>query len=476
MNRLSSVVRLSLLGVAVVGLSACASLGGPNAATALPEQAQSFVGQDVQLLNAPEARASAQERAKALLSQPLDQAAAVKLYLANSPAFQSLLAQGMADTAQARQSGRIANPRLSLERMSSAADAELTRILSFGLLDVLTWPQRRRAAEQAAEASRLTLANQVVQAVADVRQAWVEAVAARANLVYAQQVMDSAQASADLAARMQRVGNITVLERATQHMYATQASLALASAQHEVVRTRERLLRLLGLRAEQASAFQLPDRLPDLPKAPLSAAAVNAQWVGQRLDVKMAEHDWLAAAESVGLGRIYSLTDVEWALRSTRVSERADGASSSSRGHELSVQLPLFDWGELKRQRLDAQTWAAAQRYEAALINASSQVREAYSAYRTNWDVVKHYQSEVLPLRSRMSEENVYRYNGMLIGTLALLEDARAQVAVVQSALKAQTQFWLAEAALQTSLISNPSGAVSVGAAMASSASSAGGH
>jgi outer membrane protein TolC len=103
-------------------------------------------------------------------------------------------------------------------------------------------------------------------------------------------------------------------------------------------------------------------------------------------------------------------------------------------------------------------------------------VREAYSAYRTNWDVVKHYQSEVLPLRSRMSEENVYRYNGMLIGTLALLEDARAQVAVVQSALKAQTQFWLAEAALQTSLISNPSGAVSVGAAMASSASSAGGH
>ena len=61
-------------------------------------------------------------------------------------------------------------------------------------------------------------------------------------------------------------------------------------------------------------------------------------------------------------------------------------------------------------------------------VNARSEVRETYSAYRTAYDLARHYRDEIVPLRKRISEENVLRYNGMLISVFELLADAREQV------------------------------------------------
>jgi hypothetical protein len=62
----------------------------------------------------------------------------------------------------------------------------------------------------------------------------------------------------------------------------------------------------------------------------------------------------------------------------------------------------------------------------------------------------------LVPLRQRISEENLLRYNGMLIGVFELLAQAREQVASVNRALDAQQQFWLADAALAASLLGRP--------------------
>ena len=47
----------------------------------------------------------------------------------------------------------------------------------------------------------------------------------------------------------------------------------------------------------------------------------------------------------------------------------------------------------------------------------------------------------------------------MLIGTLELLGDARTQVRSVVGALESLRDFWLAEAELQTALLTGPPGA-----------------
>ena len=87
-----------------------------------------------------------------------------------------------------------------------------------------------------------------------------------------------------------------------------------------------------------------------------------------------------------------------------------------------------------------------------AAVRARSEVRESYSAYRTTYDIAKHYRDEVVPLRKRISDEVMLRYNGMLASVFELLTDARDQVNSVNTSIEAQRDFWIAETALQAAI------------------------
>jgi outer membrane protein TolC len=202
--------------------------------------------------------------------------------------------------------------------------------------------------------------------------------------------------------------------------------------------------------------LKLPERLPDLPAAALQPDAVGTAASEGRLDVRLARTGLDAAARAQGLGNLTSLVDIE--LGVSRISERdlADGHRERGRGYEVEVRLPVFDWGDAHRDGFDAHTLAAASRLEDTLRAAGSHLRQAYSAYRTAYDVARHHRDEVVPLRKIISEENVLRYNGMLIGIFELLADSREQIASVMAAIAAEQQFWLADAALQASIIGKP--------------------
>ena len=159
--------RTAAIAVALF-LAGCASVSPTQSIQAVNGATQPFVGDAVALRTTDVVRQDARTRVDALLEKPLSQADAVRVMLLNSPAFQTLLAQGVADTAAAAQGGRILNPSISIERMTSVADAELTRVLSFGLLDLLMLPQRQEIAAHAVDASQLQLAAGVVRAVAQV--------------------------------------------------------------------------------------------------------------------------------------------------------------------------------------------------------------------------------------------------------------------------------------------------------------------
>ena len=111
-------------------------------------------------------------------------------------------------------------------------------------------------------------------------------------------------------------------------------------------------------------------------------------------------------------------------------------------------------------------------------VDARSEVRESYSAYRTSYDLTKHYRDDVVPLRKRISEENLLRYNGMLIGIFELLADSRDQVASVTSYVEALRDFWMAQTNLETALSGRSPGAGSSprSTASAAPAESVGGH
>jgi outer membrane protein TolC len=451
---MTKTLRLAAIAAAAVFLAGCAAPGIDETVRQANAAIPGFTQGKLELGRSPGQVRAREDLSAQLLAGPLAMDGAVQLALANSPAVQALLADSWGEIAAADQSGRIANPMFSFERMRLGDELELGRLLSFGLLDLLTLPRRQALARVQGDQARVQLAANVVDQVGQVRAAWVRAVAAKQSLAYAQQVNDAAQAGAELARRMQQVGNFSKLQRARQHAFYADAAAQLASARHAALAAREELVRLLGLTDAQAERLQLPERLPDLPAQPREAQAVTAAALQQRLDVQLARLRLDAAGKAQGLDLLASVVDVELGLRHDTVFDRGERANRN--GYELGIRLPLFDWGASRRAALDAQSLAAASRYEGVARAASSQLRQSYAAYRSAYALARHYRDEIVPLRKTMQEENVLRYNGMLIGVFELLAETREQVASVIAAIEAEQQFWLADAALSAALIGKP--------------------
>ncbi|EGD00152.1 RND efflux system outer membrane lipoprotein, partial [Burkholderia sp. TJI49] len=118
-------------------------------------------------------------------------------------------------------------------------------------------------------------------------------------------------------------------------------------------------------------------------------------------------------------------------------------------GYEISVEIPIFDFGSAKVARAEATYMRSVNQLAQTAIDARSEVRESYSAYVTSYDVAKHYRDEVVPIRKTISDELLLRYNGMLASVFELLADSREQVGAVNSYIDALKDYWLAETDLQ---------------------------
>jgi outer membrane protein TolC len=467
---------LAASAAALLLLGGCASVSIDEAIERTNQAAPGFTQGQLVLARSDEQRQARERLSQELLAKPLSMDDAVRLALANSPALQALLAQSWNEIAAAGQAGRIANPVFTFERMRMGDELEIGRLLSIGLLDLITLPYRISVSRSQVAQAHTQLSINVVEHVSQVRQAWVRAVAAQQLLAYAGQVNKAAQASAELARRMQEAGNFSKLQRARQHAFYADVAAQLAAASHAATAAREELVRQLGLTDAQAQQLKLPERLPDLPKEPRAPSDVSATALAQRLDVQLARQQLDTAGRAQGLDLLGALADVEIGRRHDTVFDNAEGHRSNRRGWELEIRVPLFDWGGARRAAMNAQSLQAANRYDAVARAASSQLRESYSAYRTAYDVAKHYRDEIVPLRKTMSEENVLRYNGMLIGVFELLADTRDQIASVMAAINAEQQFWLADAGLAATLVGKPTAMGATPVSTSTTGNSEGGH
>ena len=207
------------------------------------------------------------------------------------------------------------------------------------------------------------------------------------------------------------------------------------------VAARERLTRLLGLWGAD-TAFTLPERLPDLPAAPIELA-----------DIERARAD--AAPGRAGRGapgrrgtgrrpgphaapRASSMCS-NWAMRDKRETRRAEHA----RLRDL-LELPLFDWGGARvRARRSALHAVAAARSPRRRGQCPQRSARGLPRLPRSYDLARHYRDEVIPLRKQISDETLLRYNGMLASPFELLADAREQAGAVNATIEALKDFWL---------------------------------
>jgi outer membrane protein TolC len=179
-------------------------------------------------------------------------------------------------------------------------------------------------------------------------------------------------------------------------------------------------------------------------------------------------------AKSYGLTnatRFINLLDVAGIAKK----QREGGETTRERGFEVEVQIPLFDFGEVKVRQAEESYLQAVNRLTAKAVNVRSEAREAYQAYRASFDIARHYRREVLPLRKIISDETLLRYNAMQIDVFALLTEARQRVTATNAAIEAERDFWLAETNLGVAVLGGGTSA-SPETAATPAAESPGGH
>jgi outer membrane protein TolC len=315
---------------------------------------------------------------------------------------------------------------------------------TLGLLNVLTLPLATRIESRRFEQTKLLAADAMLKVAADARRAYVNAVAAEQAAAYAAQVKDSAEAGAELALRMQQAGNFSKLDYAREQAFYADAAAQLAKTRQQSVSAREKLTRTMGLWGA-GTQYTLPERLPDLPRNRPELNDLESFAMQNRLDIQAAKLQTQSVASSLGLSkatRFINALDVGYQNNFTT----SDG---HEQGYEISVEIPVFNWGGSKVARAEAIYMQSVNRVAETAINARSEVRESYSAYLTDYDVAKHYRDEVVPIRKTISDELLLRYNGMLASVFELLSDSRDQVGAVNSYIDALKDYWLAETDLQ---------------------------
>ena len=439
-------------------LAGCASISPDSGFGGVEQSAKQRLGKDLRWSRSEADQAAINQRVAALLAQPLSTDDAVQLALLNNRGLQAALQDvgiGAADLAQA---GRLPNPGFSFGRMARGSEVELERGLHFNLARLLALPQMQQMETRRFAQTQGSVTLAVLALAAETRKAHIHAVAAEESVRYRRQVMQAAEASAELARRMAQVGNFNKLQQAREQSFYADSALNLAQAMQAQMAARERLTRLLGLWGEQV-AFKLPTRLPDLPPAATDQPEIERSAMAQRLDVQGAKLAAEQTAKNLGLTRSTRFINV-LELGAVR---NSSNEAPTQRGWEVSVELPLFDWGDARVARAEAVYRQALDRAAETAINARSEVREAYGNYRSTYDIARHHRDEIVPLRKLIADENLLRYNGMLIGVFELLLDARTQIASVNASIEALRDFWLAQADLEMALIGKP--ALATGAA-----------
>src|SRR5688500_6283048 len=465
-------MRILVVGLSLLALVGCASLSEDARFSTVEQAVRERTGADTKWTRSEEEANTVRGRVRELLAKPLGPTEAVQVALLNNPGLQASYAEvGIAEADLVRAS-RWRGPTFSFARLRRGGETEIERGVFFDVLGLLTIPLSTRASESRLEATQNRAAAEALRVALETRKAWCQAVAAREGVKYMEQVKESAETSAELARRMAEVGNFPKLTQAREQAFYAETTAQLARARHNATAARERLARLMGLWGEDL-AFQLPDRLPELPKSVREGGDLEAQAIAQRLDVQSARRDADSLARSLGLTKVTRFVN----LLEVGVLSNSETGEPRQRGFEVEIGLPIFDFGGARVARAERLYMQAVNRTVEAAIEARSEVREAYSSYRTAFDVAKHYRDEIVPLRKRISEEMLLRYNGMLMSVFELLADSREQVAAVNGYIEALRDFWIAESDLQMALTGrSPGGMQAMRSAAPAGAASGGGH
>jgi cobalt-zinc-cadmium efflux system outer membrane protein len=394
-----------------------------------------------------------------LLAHPLTPASTVGLALVRNPGIQVTYARLGVARADILSAGL--GPQLFVDVAALRANAAkgalnaasnvLELNVTGAIFSAFQIPRRRRIADAAFTATKLEVAQSVLNVVARTRATYYAVVAAEQMAELDSTIAFSTALGADFAQRQHTAGNITDLDLAAEQALAAQARLDALTAQQERLDAREDLGMLLGISGSDTSGratWHTMVRLPDPPAQEPTRTDIEQAALTQRLDLAAARADLTARGAALGVTGMPGLVPAI----SVGVRYDRDAEGTHALGPTLALPLPLFDRGQGTRARAIAELNGSRAQYVALALDAQSQVRRAYAALRSARERAITLRDVVLPLRQRVLEQSQLEYNGMLIGVYQLLQAKRDQITAGRSYVTALRDYWTARATLDAAL------------------------
>jgi outer membrane protein TolC len=398
-------------------------------------------------------------RVKDLVLRQLTVSSAVQIALINNRGLQATFNELGISEAQMVEASLPPPLSVSFKQIAGSGGFEIERQIVQNVLGLLTLPRRREIAEARFHLAQVRAVDMTLRIAMEAARAYYDAVAVNETVRFLEESRVGAEAASDVAKQLGETGAMTKLDQAREHVFYAELSGQIATARLRQRRERERLVRALGLWGSETK-FTLPAKVPVLPAKPRSIAWVEQEAVQRRADLVIARMELDILALQLGLTRRTRFIN---ALKIAGVSKTEKDVIDDNgqalidhirrSGFSLDAEIPIYDFGEA-RVRLAEETYMrAVNRLLERAVNVRSEAREAYQAYRGAYDIARHHEREVLPLRKLIADETLLNYNAMIRDLFALLGEARARIASNIQAIEARRDFWVATVDLHAAII-----------------------
>lgn len=428
--------------------------------------------QSVWIQNQNDARESATRVHALIHKKTISADTAVQVALLNNKGLQAAYAELGLSAADAWQQTMLQNPAVSVGMLGINAPGlglfrAIEGMIASNVLSFATQKRRVAVADTKFRQAQLAAVTATLTLAHETRRAWITAVSAFETASHLKKAQLTADASAELARRLGDTGAGTKAAQAREQAFYAELSGQLAEARLTARLAKEELTRLMGVWGTETDYF-VPDSLPALPERPYVKPRIEAEALRERIDLKAAKLNLEAVAQSYGLTEATRFVsdlelivgveaerelETEYELHGGSLEETTSRSTVITPQIELEFVIPIFDSGKARMRKAEMAYMQAANLLAARAVDVRSEARSAYTAYRSTYDIAVHYRKAVVPLRSKIEEESLLTYNGMITNTFELLADSRAKLSAVLMAANAKRAFWLADADLAAAII-----------------------
>jgi cobalt-zinc-cadmium efflux system outer membrane protein len=366
----------------------------------------------------------------------------VRLAVEHDPQLQMAVARLRGALADARQARLLPNPVLSVVfRYPEGGGKPVVEAgLAADLVSLLTRPRRVGAADARTRAAAADVMKAAIDAVAGVQERYVAVQALEARLAVLRERRALVGRLAEIARSRLEAGEGGRVDVTTLEVEGAALEVDVIDRAGELRDERLALARLVG-KPSDAADWRVEPWVEGGGKVATERAWVAAA-LAARPELQARRWELAALGDDMAVARLAVFDGAGFGVNAER-----DAGSWSAGPAASSVPLPIFDWGQARREKVSARVAEARHGLTQAGREVIEEVRRAYAGLASARAAVDKVRGDVVPLQKRRREqvEAAYRVGGADVTAVLVAEqqsqevrerlvefEARVRVAVVR--------------------------------------------